>query len=343
MEKMEKKGRGTDTMMGHLSLGEVVIPRRMLDDEEFRGELAERFAEEGASLEEFTVGEEANKINPETGYPEFFFKKLFKKLAPIAAIAAPIAFPGIGSAIGAGLGVTGAGSATLGNALLGGGLGLASGGGLKGALTGAALGGLGANIGTAAGTPLSGGLQGATQGSGILGAATRAMPSLGNVLSGGLTGGVGGSSPISSGLALSNIFSGVAQDSAIKKALAQQQAAITQAQGNIGFNPQDYMNSPDYQFQLEQGQQAMDRANAARGGFFSGNALREAQQYGQGLASGFYNDAFTRRQSETDRLNDLILQRGSLGAQGSIGRANNLSSTLADVFNPTQRYSLYGV
>lgn len=336
-EDMAKKGRGTDTKLAHLSLGEVVIPRRFLDDEEFRGELAERFAEEGASLEEFTVGEDANKINPETGYPEFFFKKLFRKLAPIAAIAAPIAFPGIGSAIGAGLGVTGAGSATLGNALLGGGLGLASGGGLKGALTGAALGGIGANLGTAAGTPLSGGAQGATQGSGILGAVTRNAPSLGSVFSGGMGGGVGGS-PLNTGMALSNVFSGLGQDRAIKSALAQQRNALDLAQQNVEFNPEDYINSPDYQFQIDEGQRAMDRANAARGSFFSGNALREAQQFGQGLASGFYNDAFSRRQQETDRLNNLILQRGSLGAQSTIGRANNLSSTLADIFNPVQRY-----
>lgn len=336
-EDMAKKGRGTDTKLAHLSLGEVVIPRRFLDDEEFRGELAERFAEEGASLEEFTVGEDANKINPETGYPEFFFGglgKLFKKIAPIAAIAAPILAPGIGTAIGGSLlGAGAAGSATLGNALLGGGLGLASGGGLKGALLGAGGGALGANIGTAAGTPLGGGLQGATQGSGILGAATRAVPSLGSLVSGGL-----GGSPVSKGLALSNVFSGLGQDRAIKSALAQQKNALAQAQQNIEFNPEDYINSPDYQFQLEQGQQAMDRANAARGGFFSGNALREAQQFGQGLASGFYNDAFSRRQQETDRLNNLILQRGSLGAQSTIGRANNLSSTLADIFNPVQRY-----
>lgn len=42
--------------------------------------------------------------------------------------------------------------------------------------------------------------------------------------------------------------------------------------------------SPGYKFMLDQGQQGLDRAQAARGGFFSGAALKAAQDYGQGLA-----------------------------------------------------------
>jgi hypothetical protein len=45
---------------------------------------------------------------------------------------------------------------------------------------------------------------------------------------------------------------------------------------------------PEYQFQLQQGTQAMTRSQAARGELNSGNALIEATQFGQGLAQNVY-------------------------------------------------------
>ena len=44
-------------------------------------------------------------------------------------------------------------------------------------------------------------------------------------------------------------------------------------------------NNPAYQFQLKQGQQALDRSSAARGMGYSGAQMKAAQEYGQGLAS----------------------------------------------------------
>ena len=120
----EDAGRGTDTVMAHLSLGEVVIPRSFLDDPQVLEMLQALFAQNQADLAEFTVGDPANKINPETGYPEFFFKKAFKFLAKAAPIAAAF-IPGLQPLAAAGIGAAG---------------GLASGGGLKSALLGAATG-----------------------------------------------------------------------------------------------------------------------------------------------------------------------------------------------------------
>lgn len=45
---------------------------------------------------------------------------------------------------------------------------------------------------------------------------------------------------------------------------------------------------PEYQMKLQQGTQAMERSQAARGVLQSGNALIEAQQFGQGLAESAY-------------------------------------------------------
>lgn len=88
-------------------------------------------------------------INPETGMPEFFLKKVWKavkKVAPIASLFIPV----IGPALGTALGIGGMAGSALAGAALGG-----ISGGAKGAITGgiggAVAGGLGGKIGAMAG------------------------------------------------------------------------------------------------------------------------------------------------------------------------------------------------
>lgn len=50
-------------------------------------------------------------------------------------------------------------------------------------------------------------------------------------------------------------------------------------------NPSSIQNDPSYQFRLGQGQQAIERSNAAKGMLGSGNVLAELAKYGQGMAS----------------------------------------------------------
>lgn len=52
--------------------------------------------------------------------------------------------------------------------------------------------------------------------------------------------------------------------------------------------------SPGYQFALDQGTQAIDRNNAARGRSYSGASLREATRYAAGMASQEYDNYFNR-------------------------------------------------
>lgn len=54
----------------------------------------------------------------------------------------------------------------------------------------------------------------------------------------------------------------------------------------------DYQNSPGYQFQLQQGQRAIDGSAASRGGLFSGATLKAQQEYGTGLAAQDYNNQY---------------------------------------------------
>jgi hypothetical protein len=74
MEVAADKGRGGDNMVAHLTRGEVVIPKQLLErDPKLRDSLSQVFKANGGSMDEFTVGHESNKINPETKQPEFFW------------------------------------------------------------------------------------------------------------------------------------------------------------------------------------------------------------------------------------------------------------------------------
>ena len=66
----EREGRGDDTILGHLTPGEIVIPVDLQNNTNMEN-LAVMFEDAGVDLENYTVGHEANKINPDTGYPEF--------------------------------------------------------------------------------------------------------------------------------------------------------------------------------------------------------------------------------------------------------------------------------
>jgi hypothetical protein len=51
---------------------------------------------------------------------------------------------------------------------------------------------------------------------------------------------------------------------------------------------------PGYAFRLSEGQKALDRSAAARGGLISGGALKAAQRFGQDLGSQEYQNAYNR-------------------------------------------------
>jgi hypothetical protein len=98
-------GRFEDDHIAHVATGETVVPKGILDaNPELRKMLYNQFQKLQVNPEEFVVGSPAMKINPVTGQPEFFLKsitrglekiaektglkKLGKKLAPLAPIAA---------------------------------------------------------------------------------------------------------------------------------------------------------------------------------------------------------------------------------------------------------------
>jgi hypothetical protein len=290
-------------------------------------------------------------------------RRILGTVAPIAASFIPGVGPLAGAAIGAG-----------GGALAGGGLRGAALGGLGGFVGGGGL-------GTMAGTPLAGGV-GPTQGTGILGALTRgtgpvsqgaltagrAISGLGQALmpSGGAAGGLGGGIAPMAG----QVFSGIqgmgayrdmerAQQAANQRALQTMspftsagQAAQGRLSGLLGLGGEQdpelleqLQQTPGYQFRLDQGQQALERSLAARGGLMSGRALQETQRLGQGLADQTYNDHIRNLMAQTGMGQQaagttagLQTVGGDITAAARMGRQDQLDRMLAGLLSPQGGY-----
>lgn len=65
------------------------------------------------------------------------------------------------------------------------------------------------------------------------------------------------------------------------------------------FTPEAFLanKDPGYGFRFSEGQKAVDRQAAARGGLISGAALKASQRFGQDMASQEYGSAFNRYQT----------------------------------------------
>jgi hypothetical protein len=94
------------------------------------------------------------------------------------------------------------------------------------------------------------------------------------------------------------------------------------------FGMKQFTADPGYGFRLAEGQKALDRQAAARGGLISGGALRAAQRYGQEMGSQEYTNAFNRYQTERQaRLNPLQSLAGM--AQTSVGQLGQAGQAMA--------------
>ena len=133
-QELRAQGMEEDTELAHVRLGEVILPPEFLDDDEFGTAVEKKFEEAGINPETAVVGG-IGTLNPSTGLQQFFLKKLAKGLKKVVKKVAPYA--GLIAAP-----FTGGASA----ALIGGIGGAIGGGGIKGALKGAALGGAGSAL-----------------------------------------------------------------------------------------------------------------------------------------------------------------------------------------------------
>jgi hypothetical protein len=103
-------------------------------------------------------------------------------------------------------------------------------------------------------------------------------------------------------------------------ALAEMQRTAGNVPGAFKFGASDYQADPGYAFRLSEGQKALDRQAAARGGLISGGALKAAQRYGQDMGSqefgNAYNRALTSYNTDVARENQLYNRQAALSGIG---------------------------
>jgi hypothetical protein len=92
-----------------------------------------------------------------------------------------------------------------------------------------------------------------------------------------------------------------------------------------------FRNSPDYQFALKGGSEALDNSAAAKGGALGGNQIRAQTEYGQGLATQNLQNYFQRLSGMSGQgiqAGGILGQIGT-GAGNSVGAsANNMGNSL---------------
>ena len=126
-KNMANFGRHGDDTVAHVETGELIVPRALIENNpKLKESIFQHLRELGVEdPERYVVGESNNSLNPTTGLPEFFFKKLFKSVSKmvksvgkILKKAAPIIIPIALNFIAPGLGAVwsgaiGSGIATL--------------------------------------------------------------------------------------------------------------------------------------------------------------------------------------------------------------------------------------
>lgn len=178
-------------------------------------------------------------------------------------------------------------------------------------------------------------------------------------------------------------------EAAIQQRLQQQQAAQAGAQNDplygsllstykeyTPFSMADFQVDPGYAFRQQQGEQAIERMAAARGGLNSGRAAKDLAAHNSGLASQEYQNAYGRYNNDyqtgfnsfntnqnniynrlmgvtgvgqnaanalagvggnaASQIADTQLQAGNSAAAGAVGQANAWSNALGGVTNSLQ-------
>lgn len=127
------------------------------------------------------------------------------------------------------------------------------------------------------------------------------------------------------------------------------QEKLARLYGLAGGTPSDqpyggFFQSPDYQFRLDQGKQALERSASARGLLGSGAALKAANNYAQNTASAEYGDWYSRLAGlagQGQQATNATVQAGQnntqnvIGAMGQAGnaRASSYANTGAAISN----------
>lgn len=88
------------------------------------------------------------------------------------------------------------------------------------------------------------------------------------------------------------------------------------------FTVNDFKQDPGYDFRMQEGQKALERSAASRGGLQSGGTMKAITQYGQNFASNEYGNAYNRFNADRDRRFGRLSNIAGMG----VGAINQTSA-----------------
>lgn len=88
------------------------------------------------------------------------------------------------------------------------------------------------------------------------------------------------------------------------------------------FTQADFQQDPGYAFRMAEGQKALERSAAARGGLQSGGTLKAISRYGQDFASNEYQNAYNRFNADRDRRFNRLSSIAGVGQTANSQVAN---------------------
>lgn len=112
---------------------------------------------------------------------------------------------------------------------------------------------------------------------------------------------------------------------------------------NTPFSQDQFQESPNYQFNLGQGEQAINRANAAGGRYSSPSTIQELLKYSQGLASNEFSNAFNMDAQNKDRTYNMLAGisgsgQNAAGQTAAIGQ--NYANSVTDLNSQSSQINL---
>lgn len=114
--------------------------------------------------------------------------------------------------------------------------------------------------------------------------------------------------------------------------------SVRRIQNGIDLDPAQLENDPFYQFQFQQGLDAVQGSAAARGMLDSGRALKELMGYGQGMASSQLDKGYNREMNRLQYLAGL----GSNALGQVAGGGSIVPQVAANAMNNQGMYSIMG-
>lgn len=88
------------------------------------------------------------------------------------------------------------------------------------------------------------------------------------------------------------------------------------------FTAADFQQDPGYEFRMAEGQKAIERSAAAKGGLRGGGSLKALSRYGQDFASNEYGNAYNRFNADRDRRFGRLSNIAGMG-QNAVGQLVN--------------------